>query len=385
MKGLKDIMPRRNDPRHGLTLVEVFVVIVLVGFLLSFAVAALVQGREAARRMHCLNNLTQIALAANNYHFSNNCFPYNYGNTASLTTAGTATCRSWLLAIVPYVEQTRLYDVFCHDQGKNSTLVTAATVPGFLTDNGGGKTPYDRAVGIVAPLFLCPAESSKIATAAADYDFPKGGPAITNYKGCSGANWGTNNYPSGVAYGPIKPFWNPTPSNGCDSGAHGFTTSTESGRNKGSTDGFEHGTGVICRNWTNLDSNVVGIADVRDGTANTFLAGETVASWNLWNWWYWPNCSTATCAIDLNWPKKRPDAATVPPAGPVAPGDQYQTGGFHSLHPGGANFAYCDGSVTFLNDAIDQAAYRALATIAEPRLDESPSKGPDRKEPAGEK
>ena len=341
-------MPESQPRQSAITLVEVFVVILILGVLISLLLPSVECAREAARRMQCINNLKQIALAANNYDFSNNCFFYNYGNTASLAAAGTATCRSWFVAGIPYMEQCGLYDA-CTPNGSPATLNAAST----------------NAARIVIQAFLCPSDKrGGIATAAADWSFPGMGPALTNYKACSGSNWGTNDYPSSVAFGSFKPFWNSTPANGCHAGSSGFTTSTTAGRNAESTDGFEHGNGVICRNWTNLDTNVVSIKDIHDGTANTFFAGEAVASWNLWNWWYWPNCVTATCAIDLNWPKKRPDAATVPPDGPTAPGDQYQVSGFHSKHPGGANFAYCDGSVAFVSDAIDRIVYRALATIS---------------------
>ena len=37
-------------------------------------------------------------------------------------------------------------------------------------------------------------------------------------------------------------------------------------------------------------------------------------------------------------------------------------GGFASSHPGGVNFAFCDGSVQFLAEDIDTATYKALST-----------------------
>jgi prepilin-type processing-associated H-X9-DG protein len=38
--------------------------------------------------------------------------------------------------------------------------------------------------------------------------------------------------------------------------------------------------------------------------------------------------------------------------------------GFRSRHPGGAHFCIADGSVRFLDEAIDHKLYRALSTKA---------------------
>ena len=45
-------------------------------------------------------------------------------------------------------------------------------------------------------------------------------------------------------------------------------------------------------------------------------------------------------------------------------GGMHSASNYRSDHPGGCNFVMADGSVTFLNESIDMAAYRARSTIA---------------------
>ena len=54
--------------RTGLTLVELVIVIGIIGVLLTLFVPAIQRSRETARRVHCQNNLRQLAVALHNYH-----------------------------------------------------------------------------------------------------------------------------------------------------------------------------------------------------------------------------------------------------------------------------------------------------------------------------
>lgn len=53
--------------RHGLTLVELLVVVFIIGLLLALLMPAVQYSRESARRSHCLSNLRQVGLAMQNY------------------------------------------------------------------------------------------------------------------------------------------------------------------------------------------------------------------------------------------------------------------------------------------------------------------------------
>ncbi|MCR9117538.1 MAG: DUF1559 domain-containing protein [bacterium] len=84
--------------------------------------------REAARRAQCANNLKQIGLSIHNYHDVNNTIPSgnlqaNDSDNRYLT---------WLVLLLPYMEQNALYDKFDlslpYDQSPNPA---ACAIPGI--------------------------------------------------------------------------------------------------------------------------------------------------------------------------------------------------------------------------------------------------------------
>jgi prepilin-type N-terminal cleavage/methylation domain-containing protein/prepilin-type processing-associated H-X9-DG protein len=100
------------------------------------------------------------------------------------------------------------------------------------------------------------------------------------------------------------------------------------------------------------------LADIRDGTSNSFAVGESVAALNSRTWWFWFNANTATAAIPLNYTSKSLAVGVVIPIG------QWQYNySFISRHPGGANFLMCDSSVRFVDENINRNTYLAAATI----------------------
>ena len=64
------LFARRVRVQRGFTLIELLVVITIIGMLVAMLLPAVGAAREAARRITCTNNLSQIGKAAQTYHSS---------------------------------------------------------------------------------------------------------------------------------------------------------------------------------------------------------------------------------------------------------------------------------------------------------------------------
>ena len=75
----------------------------------------------ASAQAQCVNNLKQIGLAMHNYHDTYRCLP-----AAVLTDENDLPMRSWRVAILPFVEQAPLYDMYDFNEpwnGPNNSLL----------------------------------------------------------------------------------------------------------------------------------------------------------------------------------------------------------------------------------------------------------------------
>jgi prepilin-type N-terminal cleavage/methylation domain-containing protein len=303
---------------RGFTLVELLVVIAIIGILIALLLPAVQAAREAARRSQCSNNIRQLAIAMHTYHDSTKSFPISYGgsftNPWGLPDSLNTTGHSWISQCLSQFEQQSLYNQIRWGKGFNP-----ANTDGAINS----QITYTR-----IPTLVCPTDSHNpgFVRDAANCGGQRG---ATNYKAVAGANWGWGDF----SYtGPAGPAGNTT------------------------ADGLDWGNGIICRNVNNNRGNFTSMSTFADGTSTTFMLGEAVPYWCVHTWWWWFNGTTATCGVPLNYKKATANLESLD-------GDWPNNYSFFSMHPGGANFAKGDASVSYISDAIDLAVYRGLATV----------------------
>jgi len=108
--------------------------------------------RESSHKMQCANNMKQIMLAMHNYHDANKVFPAPY-----TTDKDGKPLHSWRVALLPYLEQTALYEAIMQYRdepwdSENNKRFHNINVPQYQcpgAKNAPGMTNYSVVVGKV--------------------------------------------------------------------------------------------------------------------------------------------------------------------------------------------------------------------------------------------
>jgi prepilin-type N-terminal cleavage/methylation domain-containing protein/prepilin-type processing-associated H-X9-DG protein len=304
----------RPSRRCGFTLVELLVVIAIIGVLVALLLPAVQAAREAARRIQCSNHLKQLVTGVLNYESGHGIFPICISHVDQNTTAE-GNGISWMVGILPFIEQQQIYNNLRLD--------------GNAQDGQGIFNPENHAwIRRAIPDFYCPSDDAmgqvrEDAWAAVPSNVKL---AVTNYAGVLGPHDLAN-----------ASQWGGEPD------CHNLTY------------GYEHCLGTF---WRHSSMAPVTITCFTDGTHNTIIIGEVLPEYDYFLHWALGNGAWASTHMPLNWfPSSNVDATAVWSHWP-------DWKGFRSRHPSGAQFAYADGHVEFLNEAIDTRVYRALSTCA---------------------
>lgn len=284
--------------RAAFTLLEILVVLSIIGTLVGLLLPAIQTVRATAAKLGCQNRLKQLTLSLHNFEQANKVFPqgntFDYNDTSNLLNDPLVPL-PWLVYVLPFMGEEAVWQ---------KTLSDCQSSP--ITHIG----PPHTGMKTVIPSYTCPADG-RLGTVHRVTDGPLAGTlvALGSYLGVAGDG---------------------TP------GINGWSSQN----------------GIL------FTSSKIRISEVLDGTSQTLLIGERPPSPEFYyGWWYAPteaNAGLQTLAIRglKGWINGSPPGIECP-AGPYS----YQVGKlsdvcdsnhFWSLHSGGANFAFCDGSVRFI-------------------------------------
>jgi len=310
-----------NRSRRGFTLIELLVVIAIIAVLVGLLLPAVQKVRESAARAKCQNNLHNLGIALHAYHDTNNQLPAGAQGLMNPPSGGTAVKgTSWLVLILPQVEQAPLYAQYNFGQdyySANNLNIAIQRVP----------------------IYYCPS-GSKEASGNTTLEVASNGVAsnTTHYYGIMGPS-GTSAYlPANTSY----PQGSQT-GNLPDNSAYSLL-----------------GMLPYYDNTFPAQKGIVQLTDVLDGTSNTLMVGEMSytlppGQTNIYVSWTRGNNGGAGAAKNILYPINSPQPLN---------GTNFNDLSMGSNHTGGANFALGDASVRFVKQNINMDNYKAISTIA---------------------
>ena len=328
----------------GFTLIELLVVIAIIAVLIALLLPAVQSAREAARRAHCTNNLKQIGLALHNYEQAIGSFPPGYVSAINRTildacnqdaengsSIDLGTGWAWGSMLLPYMELQPLYNSI----NFNLSVAYRQNDTCSLTALSVHLCPSDYGPSTI-PVYADPPDPANPGTYTGSniVDTLSRG----NYVGMYGigevcAQSGANDAINNNGLGPM--------------GQHA---------------------GIFYRN------SATRIASITDGTSNTIAVGERSHNLSYVTWvarsingWLGITPPSEGGSDRFN---PSPEECWTQVMGPAGLEDGNRTinnpeahvEDYWSLHPGGANMLFADGSVHFLKSSISPVPWRAMAT-----------------------
>jgi prepilin-type N-terminal cleavage/methylation domain-containing protein/prepilin-type processing-associated H-X9-DG protein len=303
----------RRSP--GFTLIELLVVIAIIGVLIALLLPAVQMAREAARRAQCASHMKQLGLALANYADTHKTFPFGWDRHGA----------GWTAMILPFMEETDLYE----------SINFVETGPGGWANwDSGNGSPNTKACEKVISIFRCP--TMALPEHMSYNGIP--GRVPTSYRGNSGSEAASDDTSTvvipgakslemlqhnGVFYACSKV----RPGNVTD----GLSKTIFIGESSTDPNFTKDGQGMDFWSVGSPQADPCACNGGTGGTEFTEFVGSTIVGINVR--WRLPN--THGTLMEMS---------------------------FGSWHPQGANFAFGDGSVTFLSENIDLAVYRALST-----------------------
>lgn len=126
--------------RYGFTLIELLVTIAITAVLVALILPAVQSAREAARKSSCSNNLRQIGLSLAGYAETHGTFPIG-------ARAQRGVGPSWMVGLLPYLEQAAVFDRFDMNSPSNGLQSLPPPI---------GSTNGARLSGIFLDVLRCP-------------------------------------------------------------------------------------------------------------------------------------------------------------------------------------------------------------------------------------
>ena len=315
----------------GFTLVELLVVIAIIGVLVALLLPAVQSARESSRRIKCINNLKQAALAVHNYHDTHQALPMGQFGCCWGT---------WLVSTLPYLEQGTLsinYVGSGYDGG------TPTAPPSY---SAAANLPVTRTQ--LAAL-VCPSDTKSAMLGLLN------GVTFHNYVGNFGNTDLNRTSPLGIDTAGRPNQYGESPFKGL------------------------LGWPVGNANKPNISPSLmppfVRLATITDGTSNTLLFSETVqgkqGDLHGFTWWQGGSHFETYTPPNAAEPDRMESASYCnvqlrinPPCTAATPTVFNQIVAARSRHPSGVGAAQCDGSVRFVSNNINLDTWRWLGSSA---------------------